>query len=218
MMALAFHEFLEHSRSCAEVICFMLPNSFQLIAAGPRCNRTAYYSKIWPRLQGIARFAPLAAPFFRPEDSSLYKTRRLCDEIRIDKPAAVQANQSQKEATVMTFTPRFPRFLHGGDYNPDQWLASPEVLDKDIELMHAAHVNCVSVGIFSWTLLEPEEGRYDFVWLDEVIGPAVGGRDPRDPATPSGARPAWMAAEHPEVLGWTSSCGGIISASGTITA
>ena len=25
----------------------------------------------------------------------------------------------------MTFTPRFPAFLHGGDYNPDQWLDRP---------------------------------------------------------------------------------------------
>ena len=29
---------------------------------------------------------------------------------------------------MATFTPRFPRFLHGGDYNPDQWLNCPEIL------------------------------------------------------------------------------------------
>ena len=38
-------------------------------------------------------------------------------------------------------TPRFPVFLHGGDYNPDQWLDHPEILEQDIELMHKAHVN-----------------------------------------------------------------------------
>lgn len=26
------------------------------------------------------------------------------------------------------------RLLHGGDYNPEQWLAYPEILEKDIEL------------------------------------------------------------------------------------
>ena len=55
----------------------------------------------------------------------------------------------------MSLTPRLPRFLHGGDYNPDQWLDRPDILQKDIELMHKAHVNCVSIGIFSWALLEP---------------------------------------------------------------
>ena len=54
------------------------------------------------------------------------------------------------------------QMLHGGDYNPDQWLDRPDILKKDIELMKEAHVNAVSVGIFAWAKLEPEEGRYDF--------------------------------------------------------
>ena len=33
------------------------------------------------------------------------------------------------------------RFLHGGDYNPDQWLNYPEILAKDLELMEKAHAN-----------------------------------------------------------------------------
>ena len=68
-----------------------------------------------------------------------------------------------------SLTPRFPVFLHGGDYNPDQWLDHPEILEQDIELMHKAHVNCVSIAIFAWARLEPEDGVYDFAWLDEVI-------------------------------------------------
>ena len=30
--------------------------------------------------------------------------------------------------------------LHGGDYNPDQWLDCPEVLEEDIRLMKEANV------------------------------------------------------------------------------
>ena len=101
---------------------------------------------------------------------------------------------------MATFTPRFPRFLHGGDYNPDQWLNYPEILERDVQLMQQAHVNCVSVGIFSWALLEPEEGRYDFVWLDQVIDRLWKGGIHVILATPSGARPAWMAQKYPEVL------------------
>lgn len=102
--------------------------------------------------------------------------------------------------SAMTFTPRFPQFLHGGDYNPDQWLDRPDILDRDIEMMHKAHVNCVSIGIFSWALLEPEEGVYDFDWLDEVIDRLWKGDIHIILATPSGARPAWMAQKYPEVL------------------
>lgn len=99
-----------------------------------------------------------------------------------------------------SLTPRFPVFLHGGDYNPDQWLDHPEILEQDIELMHKAHVNCVSIAIFAWARLEPEDGVYDFAWLDEVIDRLWRGGIHIILATPSGARPAWMAQKYPEVL------------------
>ena len=92
------------------------------------------------------------------------------------------------------------RFLHGGDYNPDQWLEYPEVLRRDIELMKEAHVNAVSVGIFSWAFLEPEEGRYEFGWLDEIIDRLTDNGIGIILATPSAARPAWLAQKYPEVL------------------
>ena len=59
------------------------------------------------------------------------------------------------------------RIWYGGDYNPDQWLE--EVWDEDIRLMTKAGVNVVSVAIFSWAKIEPQEGVYDFDWLDRII-------------------------------------------------
>lgn len=100
----------------------------------------------------------------------------------------------------MTLTPRFPHFLHGGDYNPDQWLKYPEILEEDIRLMKEAKVNCVSLGIFAWAQLEPEEGVYDFAWMDQVIERLWSAGIRVDLATPSGARPAWLAQKYPEVL------------------
>ena len=61
----------------------------------------------------------------------------------------------------------FGKILYGGDYNPEQWLDHPELLEKDIEYMKEAHINLVSMGIFSWAMLEPEEGTYNFSWLEE---------------------------------------------------
>ncbi len=90
--------------------------------------------------------------------------------------------------------------LHGGDYNPDQWLDRPDILEKDIGLMKKAHVNCVSLGIFAWTALEREEGKYTLAWLEECVQNLYDNGIYTILATPSGARPAWMAQKYPEVL------------------
>lgn len=93
-----------------------------------------------------------------------------------------------------------PVMLHGADYNPDQWLDDPEVLRKDIEMMKQTRSNVMSVGIFSWSGLEPEEGRYEFGWLDTVLDNLHQNGISVFLATPSGARPAWMSNKFPEVL------------------
>lgn len=92
------------------------------------------------------------------------------------------------------------RMLHGGDYNPDQWLEYPEVFEEDVRLMKEAGVNCVSLGIFAWASLEPEEGRYEFDWLDHIIT-RLGEEDIQVIlATPSGAMPHWLTQKYPEVM------------------
>lgn len=93
-----------------------------------------------------------------------------------------------------------PQILHGGDYNPDQWLDMPEILKEDVRLMKLAHINVVSIGIFAWKALEPEEGVYTFEWLDELFDRLEENGIGAFLATPSGARPAWMDRNHPEVL------------------
>ena len=45
------------------------------------------------------------------------------------------------------------QLLHGGDYNPEQWLDRPDILEQDLQLMKKAHVNVVTRGVFSWSLL-----------------------------------------------------------------
>ncbi|MNO64456.1 Beta-galactosidase BglY [compost metagenome] len=90
--------------------------------------------------------------------------------------------------------------LHGADYNPEQWLHDPQVLKQDIEYMKKAGCNVMSVGIFSWAVLEPEEGKYNWEWLDEVINSLYENGISIFLATPSGARPVWLAQKYPEVL------------------
>ncbi len=89
---------------------------------------------------------------------------------------------------------------HGCDYNPDQWLDYPEVLEKDIELMKKAGCNVMSVGIFSWAVIEPEEGVFNFEWLDKIIDNLYKGGIYTLLATPTGAMPVWMAEKYPEIM------------------
>ncbi|MNW25804.1 Beta-galactosidase BglY [compost metagenome] len=93
-----------------------------------------------------------------------------------------------------------PFMLHGADYSPEQWLKYPEVLDEDIRMMKLAGCNVMSVGIFSWVSLEPEEGVFNFEWLDELLDRFTASGIYAFLATPSGARPAWMSQKYPEVL------------------
>ena len=63
--------------------------------------------------------------------------------------------------------PRLPRLWHGADYSPEQW--TPDIWQEDMRLMRLARCNVMSVGIFAWAALEPEEGCYRFEWLDDLL-------------------------------------------------
>lgn len=91
-------------------------------------------------------------------------------------------------------------FIYGGDYNPEQWLDTPEILKQDIEYMKAAHINEVTLGVFSWSALEPQEGVYEFEWLRNIIDNLYENGISVILSTPSGARPKWLADSYPEVL------------------
>lgn len=95
---------------------------------------------------------------------------------------------------------KVPHMLHGADYNPEQWADYPEVLEEDIRLMKQAKCNVMSVGIFSWAKLEPEEGVFTFEWMDNLLDRLYKNDIYVFLATPSGARPAWMSEKYPEVL------------------
>ncbi len=94
--------------------------------------------------------------------------------------------------------PKQTRLLHGGDYNPEQWPRA--VWDEDMRLMDLAHVNVATVGVFSWVTLEPQEGQFNFGWLDEIMDKLAKTGRLAVLATPSAAQPAWLSKKYPEVL------------------
>jgi beta-galactosidase len=90
------------------------------------------------------------------------------------------------------------RMRYGADYNPEQW--PRDVWREDMRLMREAGVNIVSLGIFSWALLEPRPGVWDFSWLDEIIDLLHENGIDVDLATATASPPPWLTRLHPEVL------------------
>jgi beta-galactosidase len=90
------------------------------------------------------------------------------------------------------------RLAFGGDYNPEQW--PRETWHEDVELMQRAGVSFVTLGVFSWSWLEPAKGDYDFGWLDEVMGLLDGAGIAVDLATATATPPPWLSSAHPEIL------------------
>lgn len=92
----------------------------------------------------------------------------------------------------------FPHIIYGGDYNPDQW--PEETWQEDARLMQEVGVNLVSLGIFSWTRLEPQPAVFDFEWLDQIIDLLYAHGVSINLATPTASPPVWMVKKHPEML------------------
>ncbi|MHA7282984.1 beta-galactosidase [Arthrobacter sp. TMS2-4] len=85
---------------------------------------------------------------------------------------------------------------YGGDYNPEQW--PRRVWLEDIALMQDAGINLVSIGIFSWALLEPRDGEFDFTFLDDILELLASAGIDVDLGTPTAAPPAWFWKKYPQ--------------------
>jgi beta-galactosidase len=90
------------------------------------------------------------------------------------------------------------RVLFGGDYNPDQW--PEEVWAEDFRLMREASVSIATVGVFSWSRLQPAPDRFEFGWLDRVLDGLHSAGVGVCLATPTASPPPWFTRLHPDGL------------------
>ena len=85
-----------------------------------------------------------------------------------------------------------PFILYGGDYNPDQW---PEET-----LIEETNINVVTLPVFSWALLQPNEDTYNFEWLDRILKLMKDNDIYVCMATSTAVQPTWMSKKYPEIL------------------
>ncbi|KQQ06360.1 hypothetical protein ASG06_02855 [Rathayibacter sp. Leaf185] len=87
---------------------------------------------------------------------------------------------------------------YGGDYNPEQW--DEATWSEDVVRMREAGVTTVSLGIFAWARIQPDEDTFDFEWLDRVIDLLHENGIGVDLATATASPPSWAAKKYPALL------------------
>lgn len=88
--------------------------------------------------------------------------------------------------------------LFGTYYYPEQW--PKENWARDIKRISELGFNFTHYGEFAWAAMEPEEGKYDFSWLDEAVRLAGENHIKVIMCTPTPTPPAWLTRKHPEIL------------------
>jgi beta-galactosidase len=95
----------------------------------------------------------------------------------------------------------FPTVLYGAAYYNEYMPGDQNArLDKDIELMKAAGLNVVRMGESTWSLWEPEDGRFEYAWMDHIVNAMGRAGIKVILGTPTYSIPAWMAHQHPEIF------------------
>ncbi len=95
----------------------------------------------------------------------------------------------------------FPTVLYGAAYY-NEYMPGDQAarLDKDVALMKAAGLNVVRMGESTWSLWEPEDGRFEYAWMDRVVDAMGKAGIKVILGTPTYSIPAWMAHQHPEIF------------------
>lgn len=102
-----------------------------------------------------------------------------------------------QERTTETFLPRENLMPVGVYYYPEHW--DPEQWERDLKHIADLGFTFTHFGEFAWAMMEPEEGVFDFTWLDKALDIADQNGLRVILCTPTPTPPAWLTTQHPEV-------------------
>ncbi len=109
------------------------------------------------------------------------------------------AQENQKPASQAQID--FPTILYGAAYYNEYMPGDQDArLEKDVALMKAAGLNVVRMGESTWSLWEPEDGRFEYAWIDHIVDAMSKAGIKVILGTPTYSIPAWMYHQHPEIL------------------
>jgi beta-galactosidase len=116
--------------------------------------------------------------------------------------AAAQTTLKDHADTTETEPGRMSSVLYGAAYYNEYMPAQlqPGRLDKDIALMKAAGLTVVRMGESTWSLWEPEDGKFDYAWMDRIVDAMGKAGIKVILGTPTYSIPTWLYRQHPEIL------------------
>ncbi|MFA9392243.1 MAG: beta-galactosidase [Prolixibacteraceae bacterium] len=85
----------------------------------------------------------------------------------------------------------------GAYYYPEHW--SESQWDRDLGKMAEMGFEFTHMGEFAWAFMEPEEGKFDFAWLDKAVDIAAKKGLKVVLCTPTPCPPIWLSLAHPDI-------------------
>jgi len=105
---------------------------------------------------------------------------------------------SLKSQEANRFFPENDLITTGIYYYPEHW--NENQWERDIKKISDMGFEFVHVAEFAWYKMEPEEGKFDFAWLDKVVDLCVKYNLKVVMCTPSATTPTWMRINYPETF------------------
>jgi beta-galactosidase len=118
---------------------------------------------------------------------------RISQTAETPQPQTVQPAPAAQLSSV-----DFPTVLYGAAYYHEY--EPYERLDQDVKLMKSAGLNVVRMGESTWSLWEPEDGHFQYEWMDRVVDAMGKAGIKVILGTPTYSIPTWLYEEHPEIL------------------